>query len=275
MPCFVRVLALCLLLSAPTGCSRQNVTLSAQELSAIGQMIYHNECAGEEACLTSWNAGEEFASLGIGHFIWYPADTPHNFKESFPVLLRFMHAEGVSMPAWLAANPDAPCPWPNRRAFLDAQNGPKMIELRLFLVKTKQKQAEFMAKRLENALPEILQAVPASRHAHIRRQFYRVAHAPMGMYALMDYVNFKGEGVKASERYRGHGWGLVQVLEAMQGEDNGPAAIRDFASAARRILTRRVQNAPPGRGEERWLPGWKRRLQSYVTASSMPGATAG
>ena len=32
---------------------------------------------------------------------------------------------------------------------------------------------------------------------------------------LIDYVNFKGEGVLETERYRGRGWGLLQVLEGM------------------------------------------------------------
>ncbi|MDQ7011199.1 MAG: hypothetical protein Q9M29_05205 [Mariprofundaceae bacterium] len=247
--------------------------LSDTELTAIGQRIYHNECNGEEACLTSWNAGEEFASLGIGHFIWYPAGTPRRFDESFPGLLRFMHTEGVAMPSWLTT--DARCPWPDRQAFLAAKNSPKMVELRLFLAETMQKQAEFMAKRLENALPGILAAVPASRHEHIRSQFNRVAQAPMGMYALMDYVNFKGEGVKESERYHGQGWGLLQVLDAMQGEDKGPEAVRDFARTAQRILMRRVRNSPPGRNEERWLPGWTQRLQTYVAAGSHPEEAAG
>lgn len=273
MPCFTRILTLYLLLSALMACSRQDVELSAQELTAIGQRIYHNECNGEEACLTAWNQGEEFASLGIGHFIWYPAGTPRHFDESFPELLRFMRNEGVAMPAWLVA--DARCPWPDRRAFLKAENSPKMLELRLFLAKTMQKQAEFMAKRLENALPRILAVAPAPRHEHIRSQFNRVAHAPMGMYALVDYVNFKGEGIKVSERYHGQGWGLLQVLEAMQGKDTGPAAIRDFARTARQILERRVQNAPPERNEARWLPGWTKRLQTYMAANSHPGETAG
>jgi len=269
------MMALCLLLSTLMACSRQDAGLSTQELAAIGRLIYHNECNGEEACLTAWNQGEEFASLGIGHFIWYPADTPRNFDESFPALLRFMHTAGVTMPAWLATNPEAPCPWPSRQVFLKAQNSPKMIELRLFLARTMQKQAEFMAKRLENALPRILAVAPASRHEHIRRQFRRVADSPMGMYALMDYVNFKGEGVKASERYHGQGWGLLQVLEEMRGENKGPPAIRDFARTARRILVRRIRNSPPERNEERWLPGWTQRLQTYVEASRHPEAAAG
>ena len=29
---------------------------------------------------------------------------------------------------------------------------------------------------------------------------------------MIDYVNFKGDGLKPTERYKGEGWGLLQVL---------------------------------------------------------------
>ena len=84
-----------------------------------------------------------------------------------------------------------------------------------------------------------------------------------GMYCLVDYVNFKGEGTKTSERYNGHGWGLLQVLEEMQGQPTGRAATAEFAQAAAAVLTRRVNNAPAARGEKRWLPGWLNRCRTY------------
>ena len=46
----------------------------------------------------------------------------------------------------------------------------------------------------------------------------------------------------------------------MQG---GLPANEDFADAAARVLARRVRNAPAGRREQRWLPGWLRRVESY------------
>jgi hypothetical protein len=76
----------------------------------------------------------------------------------------------------------------------------------------------------------------------------------------VDYVNFKGEGTLETERYKGEGWGLLQVLETM-GE--GPA-LQEFSRAADKVLTRRVQNSPPERGEQRWLAGWRSRVRSYA-----------
>jgi hypothetical protein len=48
------------------------INLSPAETRRIGNRIWQNECGGTLAGLTSWNTGENFASLGIGHFIWDP-----------------------------------------------------------------------------------------------------------------------------------------------------------------------------------------------------------
>jgi hypothetical protein len=83
------------------------------------------------------------------------------------------------------------------------------------------------------------------------------------MFCLIDYVNFKGEGTSAKERYRGEGWGLLQVLEGMTSQKavwNYPG---EFAESAKRVLSRRVANSPPERGEKRWLAGWHNRCESY------------
>ncbi|MDQ6959084.1 MAG: hypothetical protein Q9M24_08250 [Mariprofundaceae bacterium] len=238
------------------------------QLERIAKLIFQNECAAKEACLTSWNKGEEFASLGIGHFIWYPQGTSENdkhFSESFPRLIRFMYEQGVEIPPWIQA--DKGCPWPNRKAFKNEQKTQKITELRLFLIKSMPFQASFMQKRLKDALPLMLATVQERQRSHIRQQFDRVATAPMGMYALMDYVNFKGEGVNPKERYRGHGWGLLQVLAEMHGELSGIAAITEFAHSADILLTRRVDLSPPERHESRWLAGWRKRIQTYITES--------
>ena len=46
--------------------------LSQSEATAIGNKVWRYECGGRIDGLTSWNVGEDFPSLGIGHFIWYP-----------------------------------------------------------------------------------------------------------------------------------------------------------------------------------------------------------
>jgi hypothetical protein len=235
----------------------QSIHLSAAQADKIGRRLWQNECGGTVPGLTSWNSGENFASLGIGHFIWYPAGQRGPFEESFPPLLTYLKDSGVTLPAWLAESHG--CPWPDRSAFLADLHSARLQELRTILENTVQLQARFAANRLEAALPKMLGAVPANEHVEVKQNFYRVAAAANGMYPLVDYVNFKGEGTSPTERYRGEGWGLLQVLETMK---DGPA-LEQFRAAAAQVLTRRVHNAPPERHEERWLPDWLSRVQTY------------
>ena len=236
----------------------------AQALSA-GKRIWHNECGGTVDGLTSWNSGEAFASLGIGHYIWYPAGQRGPFEESFPELVRFLLTANVTLPGWLREAPA--CPWDTREAFLRDRNGQRLVELRGLLASTVAEQARFSANRLEAALPKMLADVPGGERETIRRRFYRVAGSPNGVYALVDYVNFKGEGVLAAERYHDHGWGLLQVLEGMKDDPSGNPGgetAREFAASAARVLTERVANSPAERHEARWLPGWKSRVETYA-----------
>jgi hypothetical protein len=254
--CLVLVIVLCSTSHA------RSLDLTDEELSAIANRVFMNECGGKTECLTSWNAGEQFASLGIGHFIWYPAGVEGPFHESFPELLGFIESKGIVLPLWLKQNPD--CPWNTREEFLQNKKSKDMVELRIFLINTIPLQSLFISDRLEKALPKMTEGLPEKTQSHVCKQFNRVADSPMGMYALIDYVNFKGEGVSLTERYNGHGWGLLQVLQEMKGKKKGKKALKEFSRAAELVLTRRVENAPKERHEEKWLPGWKKRVHTYA-----------
>ncbi len=80
----------------------------------IGRKVWQNECGGTVAGLTSWNAGENFASLGIGHFIWYPAGARGPFEESFPPFVRYVERRGAKLPEQLLGRKDEACPWNSR-----------------------------------------------------------------------------------------------------------------------------------------------------------------
>jgi hypothetical protein len=241
-----------LLLLAAHACA-----LSDAELDSIAHRVWKNECDGTRDGLTSWNTGEAFASLGIGHFIWYPQGTSGPFEESFPRLVKFFAENGQSVPMWLKDG----CPWRSRAAFQADFRSPRMNELRDLLASTVRLQSRFLALRMREALPKMIEAAPAGQRANVKAQFERLAGSGAGTFALIDYVNFKGEGTKETERYRGEGWGLLQVLSGMSGTGGGAA--REFGEIAVHVLTRRVQNAPAERHEERWLAGWKSRVRSY------------
>ncbi len=253
---------LCAALFTASSCAHAGIHLSDAQAEAIGKKIWHNESRSSIDGLTHWNKGENFASLGIGHFIWYKKGEPGPFTESFPGLLVALAAAGKTLPAWLQGKP--PCPWPNLDAFFADFRSPRMNELRDLLAGTVGVQARYAADRLEAALPKILAAAPPASRSALNNRFDRVAAAPNGVYALMDYVNFKGEGINPSERYNGQGWGLLQVLEGMADAPAGQASVEAFAKSADAALTRRVANSPPARDEARWLPGWRKRLLTYL-----------
>src|SRR3984893_819546 len=206
------------------------IALSQAEALRIGKKVWQNECNGTISGLTSWNTGENFASLGIGHFIWYPKGQRGPFEESFPKLVTFVSSRGAKLPNLLLGVGNLPCPWNSRGEFIRAQQTPEMKQLRQFLADTVDLQAEFLVNRLENALPKMLAEAPLAERENVRQQFERVAITSLGCYALVDYVNFKGEGVLHTERYLDQGWGLLQVLEAMRGTGSG--GVNEFSRCA-------------------------------------------
>lgn len=263
----LRALLLAAASAASVAALGQAPALNEAELLWLGDQIFANECNSRPACLTAWNEGEDFPSLGIGHFIWYRAGQQEAFAETFPDLIAFMQARGARAPAWLE-EAGFEQPWPDRAAFLAAQDDPRLVELRAFLAQHTDLQTAFIISRFDGALERLLQAVPPAQHAGLTAKFNRVAgaEAPYGLYALIDYVHFKGEGTKESERYDGKGWGLLQVLQGMPAESATP--LQDFVASARTVLARRVELAPAARNEQRWLAGWNARLDTYLPAST-------
>jgi len=232
------------------------INLSPEQTQQLGDLIWKNEGQQKIEHLTTWNKKEDFPSLGLGHFIWYPSVEKGPFKEQFPALLVFMQQRGVVLPLWLQQAKFAP--WQSREQFYDAFDGPQLTELRQLLSEQLILQTQFIIQRLETAIPLILASSNALERQLIQLQLQRLA-TPEGVFALLDYVNFKGEGLNSNERYQGQGWGLKQVLLAMPIETKTP--LRSFGFAADEMLTRRVKNAP--RDEQQWLMGWRVRVHAY------------
>ena len=265
-PYFLALLLLGLLLSS--ACSRfgrDNLPeLTAEQTDWIGERIFANECNLKIPCLTSWNAGEDFPSLGIGHFIWYRNGQQEVFVESFPALLAFYEEKEIKIPEWIAALPERHSPWPDRVAFLSDLESPRMQTLRDFLNDTRGVQVEFIIQRMHASLPSLL--AHTQQPEAVRAVFEEIAASspPMGMYALIDYVNFKGEGTAETERYSGQGWGLLQVLEQLIKTRNDTPLLAQFSRAAKIVLARRIANAPGERDEDRWREGWNARVATYI-----------
>ena len=239
-----------------------SLALTSAQLDWVGQQIFRNECAGRFQCLVHWNDGEAFPSLGIGHFIWYPKGVEGRFVESFPALMEYMEQRQVNIPEWLLALEPFDAPWSEKAEFVAVEDSPRLAELREFLAGTQGIQAEFIFRRARKSLGQIVEATPADQQSDVAARLDALAQTPGGVYAIIDYVNFKGEGLSPTERYNNQGWGLLQVLLEMSGPSDR-SALEQFREAAATVLTRRAENAEDPIERERWLPGWLRRLETY------------
>jgi len=229
--------------------------ITEAQIESVSKKIYQNECDSKVSNLVAWNKGEEFPSLGLGHFIWYPEGVEKVYSESFPALASFLYYKGRELPSFL--KPNSPAPWKTREVFLQDKTLRPMLQT--FLHQTMSDQAIFIIDRLNRSLPRMSDEVEDKKR--FKDTFFKVFNSPNGIYALIDYVNFKGEGINPKERYAGKGWGLKQVLMCVPVESQKP--VKDFAQCAKEMLRQRVKNAPKHRHEERWLNGWLKRLDTY------------
>lgn len=250
-------------LTSPTGPDVDvSLTLTPAQLDWVGQQIFQNECAGRFQCLVHWNDGEAFPSLGIGHFIWYPKGVEGRFVESFPALMEYMEQRQVNIPEWLRALEPFDAPWNEKSELLAVDDSPRLAELREFMAGTQGIQAEFIFRRARQSLGKIVEAAPDDRKSEVADSIEALSQTPGGVYAIIDYVNFKGEGLSPTERYNDQGWGLLQVLLEMSGSPDRNALVQ-FREAGGAVLTRRANNAKDPIERERWLPGWLKRLETY------------
>ncbi|MBI3549572.1 MAG: hypothetical protein HY078_11080 [Elusimicrobia bacterium] len=302
----MRSLLLLALLALPVAAADPTLEIPPDEALRIGRKIWANETGSDPRSIVAWNLKEECASLGIGHFIWFPKVVNSRFEESFPGMIAFLKERGHRPPKWLMdwMAEHSHAPWSNKQEFDADSRSPRMEELRAFLndPATFEPQTQYIARRMQEALPKVLQqlereGVPEADRERIRTQFYRIARGPEGFYILMDYVNFKGEGLSRAERYavrkpgacenpprsatcedprakschicedptqtkcECRGWGLLQSLRGMPSE--GDAALEFAKSAYLRLKGRAHDSTPPDEVAQRALRGWAKRLKTY------------
>jgi hypothetical protein len=245
----------------PKGVERPR--LSSHELSVISDKIYLNEASSSPDKLMIWAKGENFASVGIGHFIWYPKGEPKRFDETFPSMIDYFVKNKVQIPQWLLMARDTGAPWADKATFEHSKNDKEFRELKILLLKTKELQTQFFFDRIHESIPQIVKLAPPRDRQRIISNYNALAHSRGGWYPLIDYINFKGKGTKSTERYKNQGWGLLQALQEMRPVDAGAQALDEFSRATQAVLERRVRNSPPENNEGRWLSGWSNRTSTY------------
>ena len=278
------VLAFALLLVATllVACPREEAAtrlempgLSEADYYWIAARIFANETGGKLEYLTHWNEGEDFPSMGIGHFIWFPEGVDAPFDESFPTMLEYVKGavnECAPVPDWLAGETVPAAPWPDKASFDAAYESDRVAGLRAWLAKTAPEQSRYIVANFAARY----NALELDDKDELTGILQRLLASPRGLFAVIDYSNFKGIGSNPRERYAGEGWGLVQVLGDMAatGSIDDAALVGHFARATAERLALRVANAPPERNEARWLPGWRQRVAAYNDASARPAAAA-
>jgi len=242
----------------------QAFEVSQADTLQIAQRVFKNECNVEKNCLLEWGPGEDFLSLGLEHFIWYPPNAPNIFKEGFRLYLQYAKEKGESLPVWLDKTPFPSCPWLSREQFLSSKDSQPYKDLMDFMLRTKLAQANYLIENTKHSLKDIIAAAPAKERPRISKYIAQLSGNPQGLYAIIDYLDFKGAGIGNSDEFKGERWGLLQVLERMGDRPTSQEALEEFVRSAKIVLTHRVYFAPNDRHEERWLQGWLRRVNTYL-----------
>ena len=199
--------------------------------------------AYQEPSLLRWDP-RGFLYLGASEAIWYPAIPAgeKKFLEDWPTLRSELQKRGFSIPT-LALGPS---PWRSGEELeADLANLTKedsqiinpaertrkreLEELLTFLKREDVIKVEYtlLIDRLERALdPQsetyLFANLPPGKGAIMEKNFRELASLqdslghPLGLYALVDYCNFKGEGIAAAEHYNTQAWGLSELLFEME-----------------------------------------------------------
>lgn len=246
--------------------------LSDADYDWIAARIFQNETAGQVKYLTYWGEGEDFPSFGIGHFIWFPAGVDAPFDESFPDMVSFVQQRSGPdslMPVWLGELKPFDAPWTSKQQFDQAWSSVETTQLREWLEATGSLQARYIVAAFERRWRSL--ELPLEQKQHLTGLLQQLTETAGGLFAAIDYFNFKGLGTNPRERYQGEGWGLVQVLESMrQAHIIEQGLVEQFRDSAADRLRLRVKLSPPERTEERWLEGWLARLDGYVEYQAPP-----
>lgn len=242
-------------------------SISLQEAEKIGNLIWMNEASKREDLLVFWNQHEAFPSLGIGHFIWFLEDQKMAYQQQFPELCSYLQKNGIKLPDWLKKALKKGAPWDNREDFL--KDKIKTEELRHLLASTVPLQTKFIIKKFDEHLPIIIKAVPNERKSEIKRYLDLLHNSFLGIYSLVDYLNFKGSGLTKNGEFNPRGWGLTQVLLGISGTINKDNVNKAFAASASQVLLNLIHRSAPEYKSIVFLDGWMKRISTYANTKNL------
>lgn len=220
--------------------------LSSDQRTKLINYIAQKEFSGNWRNSVGWNTKESFPSLGLGHYIWYPAGKRGPFDESFPQFIKFAKEKNPNLkfPETLKVDANGnipPAPWATKSAFQSAKDSGQLDPLIQFLQRDdiKQLQLDFQMAKLNEFSTQL-------GTAKEKQLLNELKSTPNGLALLVHYRIFKGDGMTASERYthdgKSHGWGLKQVLEHAAASANSGSAIDKVKQSAITLLTNRAKH---------------------------------
>jgi hypothetical protein len=234
--------------------SNDSLHLSAEETKAFKCFSSKHEFDGNKENLVQWNADEKFLSLGLGHYIWYPSKSEKHAVESFPALIKFICKNNYKgkLPKILNYNSNrnemGDNPWHSKDDFTKAIAEKKELVDFLSTDEMMAQQVAFQYDRLSKAIESYPENLKTFAKEKLKDSSTKLA--------MLDYVNFKGEGTSENEVVTVDGeklhYGLKQVLEEWKAHPNS-----NFSTSAKSVLARRAKTNP------QFMDGWNKRLDAY------------
>lgn len=219
------------------------------ELPKVTANLLNNETSCKPGFMMEWDdkAGENFPSIGLPHVVWFPQNAKKVVDESFPRFWNYITKNYHGITRVPQMNVSGAAPW-NSKAQFDSDPVVKDINRFLLDPDVLKLEGEFAVQRGLDSVYTVMAANSLDPQAKMSQKdlctnFKNLIASPQGLMAVVDYVNWKGEGVHYSEKTDRQNvrWGLKQVLEKI-----GPVAAGDkkahlkFAEAAEAVLKDRA-----------------------------------
>ena len=155
-----------------------DLNLTREQLLSVADKIFKNETGGSINELVAWNDGENFPSLGIGHFTWFKASGGRSgFGDSLPEMVAYYRKQGIKLPKILEENRFSP--WQSKSELMakKARGDKDIQELISFFDSTRDIQVMFIYERLKSSLDKMLNA--SSNKENLKNQFNRMVETPI------------------------------------------------------------------------------------------------
>lgn len=257
-----------------------NVKISSADFSAIEQR-YVSRYNNPEGNVLAWQANNDgthidmagYVGIGLGSFIWYGDKNHENYVEDWPAVAQALQSHGVPLPYWALGA----CPWSTEAEFTAAntpgspyydeiqtlnqtlQTDPVALDIqfrfgpwaRLLRGVTpwSDTPADYMFGYDPVKSPNAIISLAPGEAELVGANFSAIAAVkdeaghPLGLYALMDYDNFKGEGTCVTEIHNTQHWGELSVLKNMGALDQQQKdPLTSFINSGLDVLHARIVN---------------------------------